>query len=81
MPAKTIFSPEQRAAIFDPLTDREAVELFYTLGPDYLVPVCRRRSAANRIGYVVQLCYLPHQLGRPQVLAYIFRAFSHRAPI
>ena len=37
MPAKTILSPEQRAEIFDPQTDREAVERFDTLGPDDLV--------------------------------------------
>ena len=60
MPAKTILSPGQRAAIFDPPTDREAVERFYTLGPDDLVQVCRRRRGANRIGYAVQLCYLRH---------------------
>ena len=60
MPAKTILSPGQRAAIFDPPTDREAVEQFYTLGPDDLVQICRRRRGANRIGYAVQLCYLRH---------------------
>jgi len=60
MPAKTILSPGQRAAIFEPPTDREAVERFYTLGPDDLVLVCRRRRGGNRIGYAVQLCYLRH---------------------
>lgn len=34
MPAKTMLSPGQRAAIFAPPTDRETVERFYTLGPD-----------------------------------------------
>ena len=60
MPAKTILSPGQRAAIFDPPLDREAVERLYTLGPNDLVQVCRRRRGANRIGYAVQLCYLRH---------------------
>lgn len=60
MPAKTILSSGQRSAIFDPPNDRELVERFYTLGPDDLVQVCRRRRGANRIGYAVQLCYLRH---------------------
>jgi len=60
MPAKTILSPGQRAAIFNPTTDRETIERLYTLGPDDLVQVCRRRRGTNRIGYAVQLCYLRH---------------------
>ncbi len=60
MPGKTILSPGQRAAIFDPPADRTIVERLYTLGPDDLVQVCRRRRGANRIGYAVQLCYLRH---------------------
>lgn len=60
MPAKTILSAGQRAAIFDPPGDRAAIERLYTLGPDDLVQVCRRRRGANRIGYAVQLCYLRH---------------------
>ena len=58
MPTKTILSPGQRAAIFDPPGDRNTVERFYTLGADDLIQVCRRRRGANRIGYAVQLCYL-----------------------
>ena len=60
MPAKTILSAGQRAAIFDPPGDRAAIERLYTLGPDDLIQVCRRRRGANRIGYAVQLCYLRH---------------------
>ena len=60
MSTKTILSPGQRAAIFDPPTDRETIDRLYTLGPDDLVQVCRRRRGANRIGYAVQLCYLRH---------------------
>lgn len=60
MPAKTILSAGQRAAIFDPPGNRAAIERLYTLGPDDLVQVCRRRRGANRIGYAVQLCYLRH---------------------
>lgn len=60
MPAKTILSPGQRASIFDLPTDRKTIERFYTMAPDDLVQVCRRRRGANRIGYAVQLCYLRH---------------------
>lgn len=60
MPAKTILSPGQRAALFNPPGDRDTIERLYTLGPDDLAQVCRRRRGANRIGYAVQLCYLRH---------------------
>ena len=60
MSVKTILSPGQRAAIFDPPVDREVIERLYTLGPDDLAQVGRRRRGSNRIGYAVQLCYLRH---------------------
>ena len=60
MPTKTILSPAHRTAIFDPPADRATVERLYTLGPDDLAQVARRRRRANRIGYAVQLCYLRH---------------------
>jgi TnpA family transposase len=60
MPTKTILSPAQRTAIFDPPADRATIERLYTLGPDDLAQVARRRRGVNRIGYAVQLCYLRH---------------------
>lgn len=60
MPAKTILSPAQRAAIFDPPADHATIERLYTLGPDDLVQVARRRRGPNRIGHAVQICYLRH---------------------
>ena len=60
MPTKTILSPAQRAVIFDPPADRATIERLYTLGPDDLAQVARRRRGANRLGYAVQLCYLRH---------------------
>lgn len=53
-------SPAQRAALFDPPSDLATIERLYTLGPDDLVEVFRRRRPANRIGYAVQLDYLRH---------------------
>lgn len=60
MPSRTILSPTQRAAIFDPPADPASIERLYTLGPDDLGQVARRRRGANRLGYAVQLCYLRH---------------------
>lgn len=58
MPTKTILSPVQRTAIFDPPADRATIERLYTLGPHDLVQVARRRRGGNRIGHAVQLCDL-----------------------
>lgn len=55
-----ILSPAQRAVLFDPPSDLATIERLYTLGPDDLVEVFRRRRPANRIGYAVQLGYLRH---------------------
>ncbi|MBD8641704.1 Tn3 family transposase [Sphingomonas sp. CFBP 13733] len=60
MPSRTILSPAQRSAIFDPPADRATIERLYTLGPDDLGQVARRRRGPNRLGYAVQLCYLRH---------------------
>jgi TnpA family transposase len=55
-----ILSPAQRTALFDPPSDPATIERLYTLGPEDLVEVFRRRRAANRLGYAVQLSYLRH---------------------
>jgi hypothetical protein len=61
MPTETILSPAQRAAIFDPPADRATIERLYTLGPDDLVQVARRRRGENRIGHAVSsaTCAIP----------------------
>jgi len=60
MPSRTILSPAQRSAIFDPPADRATIERLYTLGLDDIGHIARRRRGANRLGYAVQLCYLRH---------------------
>ena len=55
-----ILSPAQRTMLFDPPSDPATIERLYTLGPEDLVEVFRRRRAANRLGYAVQLGYLRH---------------------
>ena len=58
MAGKTILTPGQRAALFDPPTDLSDIERLYTLGSEELAEIFRRRRPANRIGFAVQLCYL-----------------------
>ena len=58
MAGKTILTPGQRAALFDPPTDHSSIERVYTLGSAELAEIFRRRRPANRIGFAVQLCYL-----------------------
>jgi len=64
MAGKTILTPGQRDALFDPPTDPDIVERLYTLGSNELAEIFRRRRPANRIGFAVQLCYL-RAPGRP----------------
>ena len=60
MAMRTILSPAQRAALFDPPDETPAVERLYTLGPGDLAETVRRRRAPNRLGFAVQLSYLRH---------------------
>ena len=58
MSGKTILTPAQRTALFDPPSDLATIERLYTLGSQELAEIFRRRRPANRIGFAVQLCYL-----------------------
>jgi TnpA family transposase len=58
MAGKTILTPAQRTALFDPPSDLSTIERLYTLGTEELAEIFRRRRPANRIGFAVQLCYL-----------------------
>lgn len=53
-------SPAQRAALFDSPSHPATIERLYTPGPEDLIEVFRRRHAANRLDYAVQLSYLRH---------------------
>jgi len=62
MPSKSpdLLTPEQRAAfvrIPDDLPDRE-IARYYTFTPDDLAVIKRRRRAANKLGFAVQLAVL-----------------------
>ncbi|ARN81209.1 DUF4158 domain-containing protein [Methylocystis bryophila] len=52
-----ILSPQARAALFDPPNDPATIVRHYTLSPDDLALVRRRRRDANRLGFAVRLAY------------------------
>jgi Domain of unknown function (DUF4158) len=52
-----ILSPQARAALFDPPNDPPAIIRHYTLSPDDLALIRRRRRDANRLGFAVHLAY------------------------
>ena len=58
MAGKTILTPAQRTALFDPPSDLATIERLYTLGGEEHEEIFRRRRPANRLGFAVQLCYL-----------------------
>ena len=58
MPPRTVLSPQARAALFDPPTDPAAIVRNYTLSPEDMALIRRRRRAANRFGFAVNLAYL-----------------------
>jgi TnpA family transposase len=62
--SRTVLSPHQRVALFDPPSDPDLIQRLYTLGRDDLVQAHRRRRPANRLGFAIQLGYLRHP-GRP----------------
>lgn len=53
-----ILSPQSRAALFDPPIESTAIVRHYTFTSEDLALIRRRRRAANRLGYAVNLAYL-----------------------
>ncbi|MGY0834659.1 Tn3 family transposase [Azospirillum argentinense] len=60
MPRRQLLSPQTRAALFDPPSEPTAITRLYTLSPDDLAHVRRRRRPWNRLGFAMQLAYLRH---------------------
>ena len=58
MPPRSVLSPQSRAALFDPPTDPAAIVRHYTFSPEDMALIRRRRRAANRFGFAVNLAYL-----------------------
>ncbi|WP_201281752.1 DUF4158 domain-containing protein [Methylosinus sp. Ce-a6] len=52
-----ILSPQARAELFDPPNDPATIVRHYTLSPDCLALIRRRRRDANRLGFAVHLAY------------------------
>ena len=52
-----ILSPQSRAALFDTPTEPAAIVRHYTLSPEDLSLIQRRRRDANRLGFAVHLAY------------------------
>jgi hypothetical protein len=59
----SILSPQARAAIFDPPTERDEIHRRYVLTPDDLALARQRRRSYNRLGFAVQLALI-YDLGR-----------------
>jgi TnpA family transposase len=53
-----ILSPQSRAALFDPPTEAAAIIRHYTLSPEDLAVIRRRRRDTNRLGFAMHLAYL-----------------------
>jgi TnpA family transposase len=53
-----ILLPQARAALFDPPNDPAAIIRHYTLSPDDLALIRRRRRDANRLGFALHLAFL-----------------------
>jgi TnpA family transposase len=53
-----ILSPQSRAALFDPPTDPGLIVRHYMFSPEDIALIRRRRRAANRLGFAVNLAYL-----------------------
>ena len=51
-------SRHSRAALFDPPTDPTAIVRHYTVAPQDLTLILRRRRDPNRLGFAVHLAYL-----------------------
>ena len=56
MPRRSIWSPRQRAALFDLPTDEAALLRHYTLSDDDIEQIRVRREGHNRLGFALQLC-------------------------
>ena len=60
MPRRSIWSPRQRAALFDLPTDEAALLRHYTLSDDGIEQIRVRRGGHNRLGFALQLCAFRH---------------------
>ncbi len=60
MPWRELLSAAQRAQLLSLPTGRREIEEVYTLTPADRDFIARHRTASNRLGVAVQLCFLRH---------------------
>lgn len=67
MPRRRVLTDSQLEALFALPTSEADLIRHYTLGPDDLAVINRRRRPHNRLGFTLQLCALryPGRLIRP----------------
>src|ERR1035437_59953 len=58
MPLQGLLTEPQRLAFNAPATDERGMVRHYTLIPEDLALINRRRGDANRLGFAIMLCYL-----------------------
>jgi len=58
MPFQGLLTEPQRLAFNAPATDERGMVRHYTLIPEDLALINRRRGDANRLGFAIMLCYL-----------------------
>jgi hypothetical protein len=58
MPRRELLTEPQRLAFTEPATEEREMVRHYTLSPEDLALIDRRRGDANRLGFAVLLCYL-----------------------
>ena len=81
MPRRSIWSARQRAALFDPPTDKATVLRHYTLSDD-IEHIRVRRGGHNRLGFALQLCAFRYRPARPQSeLNLVLQAAQGRATV
>jgi len=79
MPRKTLLSPAQRARFFALPSQGHDLIAHYTLSPDDLALINRKRRSENRLGFAVQLCLMrfpgralgPGEVPPASIVAYI----------
>ena len=58
MPHQELLTQSQRLDLQTPASDERGIVRHYTLSPEDLALIRRRRGNPNRLGFALMLCYL-----------------------